>query len=111
MLQFDEYEGNDVEMMRRNAFDDVDGGIEGGRRFIGSMMMERSGVGREYETGSSRHPVIDRRKSSYFERTGGLNRGDRADKDGSGTHPRPMSFYRDNYDSDEPIKVQGKMGF
>lgn len=103
VFEFDEYDGSDGEMMRRKRYDD--GGTD--RRFFGSMMSGKSGIEREYETGSSRHPVVDRRKSSYFERPSGLNRGEHVDRDG--THPA-MSFYRDNYGSDEPIRVQGKNG-
>ncbi|KDP40171.1 hypothetical protein JCGZ_02169 [Jatropha curcas] len=104
VFEFDEYDGNDSEMMRRNHFDD---GRTERRRFFGSMMARRSSIEREYEMGSTRHPVVDRRKSSYFERESGLNRGDHGDRDGSHL---PMSFYRDKYDSDEPIRVQGKNG-
>ncbi|KAJ9182108.1 hypothetical protein P3X46_006136 [Hevea brasiliensis] len=104
VFEFDEYDVNDGEMMRRNRVDE--GGMEG-RRFFGSVMAGRSGIEREYETGSSRHPGVDRRKSSYFERTSGLHRANHGDRDGA--HP-PMSFYSDKYDSDEPIRVQGKNG-
>ncbi|KAG8636721.1 uncharacterized protein LOC110600927 isoform X2 [Manihot esculenta] len=121
-FDFDDYGGNDGEMMRRKRFDE-DG--KEGRRFFGSMMLGRSGIGREYErsgiereyersgiereyeTGSTRHPIVDRRKSSYFGRTSRLNWRDHGDRDGP--HPS-TSFYRDKYDSDEPIRVQGKNG-
>ncbi|CAK7327049.1 unnamed protein product [Dovyalis caffra] len=102
VFEFDEYDGNDVEMLRRQQFDD--GGMEG-RRYFGSMMAGRSGIARKYESGSSRHAVVDRRKSSYFERSGGLSQG--GDRGGDRSS---MSFFRDNYESDEPIRVQGKNG-
>ncbi|KAF2284197.1 hypothetical protein GH714_019879 [Hevea brasiliensis] len=104
VFEFDGYDGNDGEMMRRKHFDE--GGMEG-RRFFGSMMVGRSGIEREYETGLTRHPIVDRRKSSYFGRTSRLNRGDHGDRDA--VHPS-TSFYKDKYDSDEPIRVQGKNG-
>ncbi|KAJ9154304.1 hypothetical protein P3X46_027656 [Hevea brasiliensis] len=104
VFEFDGYDGNDGEMMRRKHFDE--GGMEG-RRFFGSVMVGRSGIEREYETGLTRHPIVDRRKSSYFGRTSRLNRGDHGDRDS--VHPS-TSFYKDKYDSDEPIRVQGKNG-
>ncbi|XP_002517140.2 uncharacterized protein LOC8280925 [Ricinus communis] len=118
VFEFDEYEGNDVEMMRRRRkhFDDDDDdnndddGIQGRGRLVGSMMMGRSGINMEYESGSSRHPIIDRRKSSYFERTSGLIQEGHHNRDVTRNHPRQISFYRDKYDSDEPIRVQGKNG-
>ncbi|XP_050220208.1 uncharacterized protein LOC126670500 [Mercurialis annua] len=110
VFEFDEYEGNDVEMMRRRSHfdDDDDDGMDGRGRFLGSMMADRNGVDRDFETGSSRHPVIDRRKGSYFERPSGVSRGDHVDRDESGNHPQ--AFYRDKHDLNEPIRVQGKNG-
>ena len=102
MFGFDEYDGNGLEMSRRQQFDD--GGIEG-RGYFRPMMPGRSGIAREYESGSSRHAVIDRRKSSYFERSSGPSQG--GDMVGARSS---LSFLRDSYDSDEPIRVQGKNG-
>ncbi|WCJ23763.1 Acyl-CoA N-acyltransferase with RING/FYVE/PHD-type zinc finger protein [Euphorbia peplus] len=92
VFEFDEYNGSDEEEIERRPFDD-------GRRYVGSM--------REYETGSSRHPVVDRRNNSYLERIHGVNRGDRGDRDRS--RP-PVPFYGSKYDSDGHIRVQGKNG-
>ncbi|KAJ6903468.1 hypothetical protein NC651_020836 [Populus alba x Populus x berolinensis] len=102
MFGFDEYDGNGLEMSRRQQFDD--GGIEG-RAYFRQMMPGRSGIAREYEPGSNRHAVIDRRKSSYFERSSGPSQG--GDRVGARSS---LSFFRDSYDSDEPIRVQGKNG-
>ncbi|KAF9677592.1 hypothetical protein SADUNF_Sadunf08G0123700 [Salix dunnii] len=101
MLKLDPYDGNDLEMLSQQ-FDD--GGIEG-RGYFRSMMAGRSGIAREYESGSSRHAVIDIRKSSYFERSSGPGQG--GDRVGARSS---LSFLRDSYDSDEPIRVQGKNG-
>ncbi|KAF9673711.1 hypothetical protein SADUNF_Sadunf10G0052600 [Salix dunnii] len=102
VFEFDEYDGNDVEMLRRQRFED--GGMEG-RRYLGSTMAGRSGSVREYESGSTRHAVVDRRKSSYSARSGGLSQG------GSrGGARSSMPFLRGDYDSNEPIRVQGKNG-
>ncbi|KAJ6988472.1 hypothetical protein NC653_021402 [Populus alba x Populus x berolinensis] len=102
MFGFDEYDGNGLEMSRRQQFDD--GGVEG-RAYFRPMMPGRSGIAREYEPGSNRHAVIDRRKSSYFERSSGPSQG--GDRVGARSS---LSFFRDSYDSDEPIRVQGKNG-
>ncbi|XP_034911459.1 uncharacterized protein [Populus alba] len=102
VFEFDEYDGNDVEMLRRQRYED--GGMEG-RRYFGPTMAGRSGTAREYDSGSRRHAVVDRRKSSYFARSGGLSQG--GDRGGARSS---MSFLRGNYDSDEPIRVQGKNG-
>ncbi|KAJ6771592.1 PHD FINGER FAMILY PROTEIN [Salix koriyanagi] len=102
VFEFDEYDGNDVEMLRRQRFED--GGMEG-RRYLGSAMAGRSGSVREYESGSSRHAVVDRTKSSYSARSGGLSQGGNR-----GGARSSMPFLRGDYDSDEPIRVQGKNG-
>jgi len=114
VFEFDEYDGVEMERMRRKHLND--GGIEvGGRRFFGAVDMTRSGIEREYEAGSSRHGV-DKRKSLYSDRTSGLNLGDNVDnsrfkmnRDGP---QRPPSFLREKFmgPSDEPIRVQGKNG-
>ncbi|XP_065863312.1 uncharacterized protein [Euphorbia lathyris] len=103
VFDFNEYDGSDEEIGRM-PFDD--GRMEG-RRYIGSMTVGRSGLEREYETGSSRHPVVDRRNGSYLERIRGVNRGDHGDRDR--TRP-PVPFYGNKYDSDGHIRVQGKNG-
>ncbi|KAG5236556.1 increased DNA methylation [Salix suchowensis] len=102
VFEFDEYDGNDVEMLRRQRFED--GGMEG-RRYLGSAMAGRSGSVREYESGSSRHAVVDRTKSSYSARSGGLSQGGNR-----GGARSSLPFLRGDYDSDEPIRVQGKNG-
>ncbi|KAJ6356461.1 hypothetical protein OIU78_004540 [Salix suchowensis] len=102
VFEFDEYDGNDVEMLRRQRFED--GGMEG-RRYLGSAMAGRSGSMREYESGSSRHAVVDRTKSSYSARSGGLSQGGNR-----GGARSSFPFLRGDYDSDEPIRVQGKNG-
>ncbi|KAJ4834371.1 hypothetical protein Tsubulata_040010 [Turnera subulata] len=121
VFEFDEYEGNDVGRMRRRHLEDEDDddddedededadaedGMDG-RRYFGSMMAGRSGIPREYESGSSRHAVPDGRKSSYYERASGLGRGGHSGRDVARSS---MPFWRDKYDSDQPIRVQGKNG-
>ncbi|KAJ6321739.1 hypothetical protein OIU77_011755 [Salix suchowensis] len=101
MSKLDQYDGNDLEMLSQQ-FDD--GGIEG-RGCFRSMTAGRSGIAREYESGSSRHAVIDITKSSYFERSSGPGQG--GDRVGVRSS---LSFLRDSYDSDKPIRVQGKNG-
>ncbi|KAJ6689381.1 hypothetical protein OIU85_005750 [Salix viminalis] len=101
MSKLDQYDGNDLEMLSQQ-FDD--GGIEG-RGCFRSMMAGRSGIAREYESGSSRHAVIDIRKSSYFERSSDPGQG--GDRVGALSS---LSLLRDSYDSDKPIRVQGKNG-
>lgn len=112
VFEFNEYDGIDGEKMHRTRFDDS-GTDFGGRRLSGSMHVARSGIEREFETGSSRH-VVDNRKNLYFDRKSGLNRGDRIDKsrfdinrDGA-----QQSLLRDKFigHSDEPIRLQGKNG-
>ncbi|KAJ8766252.1 hypothetical protein K2173_022311 [Erythroxylum novogranatense] len=102
VFDFNEYEAGDGEMVRRKRFDG--GSLEKGM-FFGTMMMGRDSIGEEYETGSSRHGIADRRKSAHFERESGLSRGD---SNGRGVSRHPISY--NNYDSDEPIRVQGKNG-
>ncbi|KAF5736864.1 hypothetical protein HS088_TW14G01019 [Tripterygium wilfordii] len=114
VFEFDEYDGIDVESVRRKRFNDV-GAEVGGRRFLESMPVGESGVQRECMTGSSRQSV-EKRKKYYYERTSGLSQGDHVDRiklemDREEAR-RPISSLRDKYlgDSDEPIRVQGKNG-
>ncbi|XP_040999648.1 increased DNA methylation 1-like isoform X1 [Juglans microcarpa x Juglans regia] len=114
IFEFDEYDGFGGQRMRRKHFNDS--GIKvGGRRFLGSMDMARSGIDREYETGSSRHGVY-KRKNLYCDPAGGLNLGDGVDntrvkmnRDGT---QLPLSLLREKLmgHSDKPIRVQGKNG-
>ncbi|KAJ8747465.1 hypothetical protein K2173_008762 [Erythroxylum novogranatense] len=91
VFDFNEYEAGDGEMVRRKRFDG--GSLEKGM-FFGTMMMGRDSIGEEYETGSSRHGIADRRKVLILR--------------GKGVSRHPISY--NNYDSDEPIRVQGKNG-
>lgn len=114
VFEFNEYDGYDGEMMmHRKRFDDS--GIDyGGRRLLGSMHVARSSIERQFETGSSRH-VIDNRKNLYFDRKSGLNRGDHIDKrrfEISRDNGPQQSLLRDKFmgHSDESIRLQGKNG-
>ncbi|KAJ7980047.1 putative Acyl-CoA N-acyltransferase with RING/FYVE/PHD-type zinc finger protein [Quillaja saponaria] len=114
VFEFDEYDGNDREKVRRRHFDD--GGVDFGRgRFPGSMHVGQSGIEREFETGSSRH-IVDKRKNSYYDRTNGMSPGDNIDQrrfkmNRDGTQV-PPSMFREKFmgNSDESIRVQGKNG-
>ncbi|KAF5738636.1 hypothetical protein HS088_TW13G01537 [Tripterygium wilfordii] len=114
VFEFDEYDGIDVESVRRKCFNDV-GAEVGGRKFLESMPIGRSGIQREYMTGSSGQ-YSEKRKNCYYERTSGFSQGDRVDRirlsmDREEAR-RPTSLLHDKYlgDSDEPIRVQGKNG-
>ncbi|GAV84848.1 PHD domain-containing protein [Cephalotus follicularis] len=110
VFEFDEYD--DGEMMRRARFKDC-GMKMGGRRFFESMPVGRSGMGTEYEGGSSIH--AEKRTKMYFDRGGGFDRGDyvgnRFDLNKNGAR-MPISLLREKFmgDSDEPIRLQGKNG-
>ncbi|KAM5569384.1 hypothetical protein ABKV19_016753 [Rosa sericea] len=114
VFEFNEYDGIEGQTMRRSRFGDGVIGVDfGERRYAGSMHVPRSGIKREFETGSSRH-LVDKRKNLYHDRTSSLNRGDRADRgryemSGDGAQ---LPLLRDKYMgvSDEPIRVQGKNG-
>lgn len=114
VFEFNEYDGMDGQMMRRSRFSDGVIGVDfGERRYSGSMHMARSGIKRDFETGSSRH-LVDKRKNLYTDRTSSLNRGDRTDRgryemSGDGAQ---LPLLRDKFlgVSDEPIRVQGKNG-
>ncbi|XP_021290323.1 uncharacterized protein LOC110421152 [Herrania umbratica] len=117
VFDFNEYDGLDEEMiMRRNQFDY--GGEEvGSRRLLGSMPAAvRRSIEREYESGPSRHVFLEKKRNMYFDKSGGMSRGDHDDRnrfrksrDGDRQH---FSLLRERYmaDSDEPIRVQGKNG-
>ncbi|KAK7280126.1 hypothetical protein RJT34_25188 [Clitoria ternatea] len=112
VFDFDEYDGLDVEMMRRRHIDDNGVGLGGGR-FVGGMHASRSSTDRELETGSNRH-IVDKRKNSYYDRASGLHLGDSVDhqrfkmkRDGA---ERPLPMSREKFSSDESIRVQGKNG-
>ncbi|XP_062108349.1 increased DNA methylation 1-like [Humulus lupulus] len=109
VFDFNEYDSMDGEMMPSSLYDDGIG--FGGRRFVGSMHMARSGSEREYETGSSRR-VVDKRKSSYFERISS-----RGNHPGKGRFEinrddAQVNLLRDNFTGhpDQAIRLQGKNG-
>lgn len=111
VFEFNEYDGIEGEKMHRSRFDDS-GADFGGRRMLGSMHAARSGIEREFETGSSRH-VVDSRKNLYFDSKSGLNRGDRVEKGRLiNRDVAQHSLLRDRFlsHSDEPIRLQGKNG-
>ncbi|KAJ1384349.1 Zinc finger, PHD-type [Sesbania bispinosa] len=112
VFDFNEHESMDVEKMRRRHFDNNGVGLGGGR-FMGSVHMARSGIDREFETGSSRH-ILDKRKNLYPDRPSGLYPGDNVDhsrlkmnRDGD---QLPLPLLREKFNSDKPIRVQGKNG-
>ncbi|TKY71176.1 Increased DNA methylation 1 [Spatholobus suberectus] len=92
VYDFDEYDGMDVENMRRRHLDG-NGVGHGGGRFMGSVHAARSGIDREFKTGSSGR-VLDH---SRFK----MNR--------DGTR-LPLPSQREKFNSDESIRVQGKNG-
>ncbi|CAN0856898.1 Increased DNA methylation 1 [Linum grandiflorum] len=101
VFDFDEYEGNggDMRRIRRSGNGAIDSG-----RLLGSMAVGRSSLERDYDSGSSRDAFPEKRKGSYFERASGLARSAR-----EGVR-LPIPAMRDNFDSDKPIRVQGKNG-
>ncbi|KAG2727552.1 hypothetical protein I3760_01G161900 [Carya illinoinensis] len=114
VFEFDEYDGVDGERIRRKRFNGSGIEVEG-RKFLGPVDMARSGIDREYETGSSRHG-IGKSKNLYCDRTSGLNLGGCVDntrvkmsRDGNQLSP---SFLGEKLMShpDQPIRVQGKNG-
>ncbi|KAI4345630.1 hypothetical protein L6164_012732 [Bauhinia variegata] len=114
VFDFDEYDGIEAGNMQRRHFDDNGVGF-GGRRFMGSMHAARSGIGRDFETGSSRH-IIEKRKNPYYERGSGLYLGDNVDhsryKMNRDVAQLPLPLLREKHmvNSDESIRVQGKNG-
>ncbi|XP_027360435.1 uncharacterized protein LOC113868762 isoform X2 [Abrus precatorius] len=112
VYDFEEYDGMGVDKMRRRHFDN-DGVGYGGGKFVGSMHAARSGIDREFETGSSAR-MLDKRKNSYYERPSGLYPEDNVDhsrfkmnRDGARL---PLSLPREKFNADESIRVQGKNG-
>ncbi|KAL2349490.1 hypothetical protein Fmac_003490 [Flemingia macrophylla] len=108
LYDFDEYDGMNVENMRRRQFDG-----NGGGRFVGSVHASRIGVDREFKTGRSGH-VLDKRKGSHYDRPSGSYPGDNVDysrfkinRDGARL---PLPSQREKFNSDETIRVQGKNG-
>ncbi|KAK7405902.1 hypothetical protein VNO78_07514 [Psophocarpus tetragonolobus] len=113
VYDFDEYDGMNVENMRRRGLDGNGVGRRGGV-FMGSVHAARNGIDREFKTGSSGR-VLDKRKSSYGDnKPSGLYPGDGVDqtrfkmnRDGG---PILLRSQRDKFNSDESIRVQGKNG-
>ncbi|XP_061338639.1 uncharacterized protein LOC133285438 isoform X2 [Gastrolobium bilobum] len=112
VFDFNEYDGRDVEMMRRRNFDNNGVGLGGGR-FMGAMHAAGRSIDREFETSSSRH-IVDKRKNSYRDRASGLYLEDSVDhsrfktnRDGA---QQPLPLLREKFNSDESIRVQGKNG-
>ncbi|CAN1129208.1 Increased DNA methylation 1 [Linum perenne] len=105
VFDFNEYEGTEADMRRIKR--PGNGAIDN-RRLFGSMAAGRSSLERgEYDSGSSRDAFHEKKRGSYFERASGSARGDRAAREGVRL---PVPAVRDNYDSDKPIRVQGKNG-
>ncbi|KAA8548641.1 hypothetical protein F0562_000325 [Nyssa sinensis] len=108
-LEFDEYDVIDGKKMRREYVDDR-------RKCAG-----QSGNRREFETGTSRHVMVDRRKHSYSDGTSSSLSGrskrrsftakNMFDMEEDEAHV-PISFLREKLrePSDEPIRLQGKNG-
>ncbi|KAG4386220.1 hypothetical protein AAZX31_11G005900 [Glycine max] len=108
VYDFDDYNGMDVENMRRRHLDG-----HGGGRFMGSVHAARIGIDREFKTGSSGR-ILDKRNNSYGDRPGGLYPGDNVDhsrykinRDGLRV---PLRLQREKFNSDESIRVQGRNG-
>ncbi|GFZ22045.1 acyl-CoA N-acyltransferase with RING/FYVE/PHD-type zinc finger protein [Actinidia rufa] len=111
VFEFDEYEYDviDGKRMRKDYLQD---------RF---KLKGRSGIDKGFETGSSRHIMIEKRKKPYFETTGYSSGGrksipdytvqGRFETDDDEAH-LPISSFRHKFrvPSDEPIRVQGKNG-
>ncbi|KAL1296278.1 hypothetical protein HN51_056992 [Arachis hypogaea] len=102
----------DVDMMRRRHFENNGGGLGGGR-FAGAMHAARTGIDREFESGSSRH-TIDKRKNSYHSRATGSYPGDNVDhnrfKMNRDAAQRPLPLLREKFNCGETIRIQGKNG-
>ncbi|CAI0559496.1 unnamed protein product [Linum tenue] len=82
------------------------GGIDS-RRFYGSMSVGRGSIERDYDSGSSRDALRGNRQASYFERASGFTRGNPSAREGVRL---PAPVLRDDYESEQPIRVQGKNG-
>lgn len=100
VFDFDEYDSMDGRM--GNPYYDERDVAFGGRRFQGAMQSGRSVFEREFEAGSSRH-VVDERKNAYFERVCSMNRGN---------HSGKSRFENNKFagSSDQAIRLQGKNG-
>uniref|UniRef100_A0A5B7BCG6 PHD-type domain-containing protein n=1 Tax=Davidia involucrata TaxID=16924 RepID=A0A5B7BCG6_DAVIN len=109
VFEFDEYDVIDGKKMRKDYMDDR------------LKLAGRSGNQREFETGTSRHVMVDKRKHSYFDGTSsslsGRNKGpsftvkNRFDMEEDEAHV-PITFLREKFREppDEPIRLQGKNG-
>ncbi|XWS13639.1 hypothetical protein CRYUN_Cryun36dG0054900 [Craigia yunnanensis] len=115
VFDFNEYDELDEEMIMRSQ---TDYGEEvGGRRLLGSMpAVARRSIETEYESGPSRHVILEKNKKLYFDKSDGMSKGHddhrnrfRKDRDGGRLH---FSLLRESYmdDLDKPIRVQGKNG-
>ncbi|CAL1411343.1 unnamed protein product [Linum trigynum] len=82
------------------------GGIDS-RRFYGSMSVGRGSIERDYDSGSSRDALRGNRQASYFERASGFTSGNPSAREGVRL---PAPVLRDDYESEQPIRVQGKNG-
>nr|KYP61787.1 Chromodomain-helicase-DNA-binding protein 4 [Cajanus cajan] len=112
VYDFDEYDGMNVENMKRRHLDGNGVGYGGGR-FVGSVHASRIGVDMEFKAGSSGR-VLDKRKNSPYDRPGGSYPGDNVDhsrfkmnRDGARL---PLPSPKEKFNSDETIRVQGKNG-
>ncbi|XP_059649649.1 uncharacterized protein LOC132295392 [Cornus florida] len=110
VFEFDEYDAMDGKIMRNDFMDDR------------LKLAGRSGNQREFEGGSNRHVMVDKRKHSYVDGTssslGGRNRGpnftlkNRFEMEEDDEAHMPISFLREKVrePSDELIRLQGKNG-
>ncbi|KAL6970419.1 hypothetical protein U1Q18_030119 [Sarracenia purpurea var. burkii] len=109
VFEFDEYDVIDGKRMRSNHLHD---------RF---NLSGRSGIEREFETGSSRNIMIDKRKNSYYDSTSNSSGGKKGVPDNTVKRRfvieddeahLPISSLRQKFSvpSDEPIRLQGKNG-
>ncbi|KAA8527610.1 hypothetical protein F0562_034995 [Nyssa sinensis] len=109
VFEFDEYDVIDGKKVRNGYMDDR------------LKLPGRSGNQREFETGTSRHVMVDKRKHSYFDGTSsslsGRNKGpsftvkNMFDEEEDEAHV-PISFLREKFrePSEESIRLQGKNG-
>lgn len=113
VFEFNEYDSIDGGERIPSKFYDESGVGFGGRMYLGSMHMARSGAEREFETGSSRH-AVDKRRSLYFERISSMNRGSHSGKSRFEINREgaQVSLLRDKFTghSDQAIRLQGKNG-
>ncbi|CAL5392866.1 unnamed protein product [Camellia sinensis] len=102
VFEFDEYDGIDGKRMRKDFSQD---------RF---KLTGRGGSEREFETGSSRHVMIDKGKNSYVDsrsNSSGRTGKSRYETEDDEAH-LPISSLKQKFrvSSDEPIRLQGKNG-